>query len=193
MSGESVSSDDEEPLAVNVKSTALEGTITIGGDTPPLSVYDDGEIYLRNAAGDRVFLSRTRSGTYSRRVVEGTYDVYYAVVNTQGGVPANGETKLLADLTIKGDTLTIDIDVPFVDFGGWTLPSLPTDSGKARYFLRDSVTEDEVFIGKAGEDGAARLLPGDYDLVYRVETLGIGTPRNDGAVLACYSITAEAP
>jgi len=70
VSGESVSSDDEEPLAVNVKSTALEGTITIGGDTPPLSVYDDGEIYLRNAAGDRVSLSRTRSGTYSRRLVE---------------------------------------------------------------------------------------------------------------------------
>ena len=193
VSGESVSADDKEPLEVNVKSTALSGTITIGGSTPPLSVYDDGEIYLRNAAGDRVFLSRTRSGVYSRRVVEGEYDVYYAVVNSQGGVPANGETLLHSGVVIGGDAQTIEIDVPYVDFGGWNLPLLPTESGKARYFLRTSGTDDEIFLGKAGEVGEARVLPGEYELVYRMETLGIDTPRNDGAVIGCYSITANMP
>lgn len=187
VSGEAVKAESMLPLAVDVKTTELQGSIKIGGAAPPLSVYDDGEIYLRNAAGDRVFLGRTRAGLYSRRVVEGTYDVYYAVVNTQGGVPANGETLIAEGLVIAGADQTVDIEIDVVTFGGSNLPKLPMDSGKARFFLRNVKTNDEVFVGKAGEMAQIMVLKGSYQLIYRVETLGIGTPQNDGAVLACYS------
>ena len=187
VSGEAVKAESMLPLAVDVKTTELHGSIKIGGAAPPLSVYDDGEIYLRNAAGDRVFLGRTRAGLYNRRVVEGTYDVYYAVVNTQGGVPANGETLIHEGLVIAGADQTEDIEIDVVTFGGSNLPQLPMASGKARFFLRNVETKDEVFVGKAGEMAQIMVLKGSYQLIYRVETLGIGTPQNDGAVLACYS------
>jgi len=187
VSGEAVKSESMLPLAVNVESTSLQGTIKVGGKTPPLSAYDSGEIYLRNAAGDRVFLGQTRAGSYSRRVVEGTYDVYYAVVNTQGGVPANGETLVTEGLVIGGEEQTFDIDIGVVTVGSMSLPTLPMGSGKARFFLRNVETKDEVFVGKAGEVAQIMMLEGEYELVYRMETLGLGTPRNDGAVLACYS------
>ncbi len=187
VSGESVHADAMEPLAIDVKTTMLEGQIKIGGATPPLSVYDDGEIYLRNAAGDRVFLGRTRAGEYSRRVVEGTYDVYYAVVNSQGKVPANGETRIQEGVLVEGPTKDLEIDVDVIDIGYGALPSiLGGTGGKARFFLRNTETRDEVFLGKAGEEASARVIPGKYELIYRVENLGVGTPRNDGAVLGCY-------
>lgn len=187
VSGEAVKAESMLPLAVDVKTTELHGSIQIGGSTPPLSVYDDGEIYLRNAGGDRVFLGRTRAGMYNRRVVEGTYDVYYAVVNTQGGVPANGETLIHEGLQISGADQTEDVEIDVVTFGGSHLPELPMASGKARFFLRNVETKDEVFVGKAGEFAKIMAIEGSYQLIYRVETLGIETPQNDGAVLACYS------
>jgi len=175
-----------EEIAVDIPTTLLSGKISINGATPPKSVYDDGEIFLRNAGGDRVFLGQTREGDYERRIVDGFYDVYYAVTNYQGGVPANHETKIMTGVEVSGGEQALPIDLNTAKVVA-TLPSLP-EGGRARLFLRGLETGEDIFIGKTGEEIEVSVIPGNYRLVYRVEHLGQETPTNEGAVLGCYQL-----
>ncbi len=183
--GNSLPAMQKDPIEVNVKTSTVSGMITVNGETPSLSDYDKGELFLRNAAGDRVFLAQTNSGSYSRRIMDGTYDVYYAVKNSQGGVPANHETMIEADVVIQGGEMEHSIDIsayPLVRI----LPELGDGAtGEARFFVRKFGTEDEIFVGKSGEMTEILLLEGGYELVYRVENRGTRTAINDGAVIGC--------
>lgn len=186
-----VSIDADAPdLNLNIKTAALSGTFTVGGLTPPGSIYDDGRIFLRNAAGDSVFLGRTRDGVFDRRVVVGDYDVHYAVESSQGGVPANHDVIIKEGLKIGGDVADMTIDVPTLAFAE-NVP-LKGGGGVGHFFLRNIRFGDEVQIGSTGDEKlAATIVPGDYELIYRAESPGAGTPENQGRNLGCFHIDGE--
>ncbi len=180
-----ISAMQNEPLVVDLATSVVSGIITVNGELPPLSDYDKGEVFLRSAAGDRVFLAQTSSGSYSRRIMNGTYDVYYTVVNSQGGVPANHETLIEEGLMITGGLIDYHVSIQ-ATYLSRILPDLDAEAtGQARFFVRKIGTEDELFVGKSGDAIDVLLLDGDYELIYRVENRGSRTPVNDGAVVGC--------
>ena len=70
---------------------------------------------LRNA-GDNVALGTTAAGSYSRLVVPGTYDLYYAVATAGTGVPSNAAVKVQSGIVVE--SLALNIDVPTTAVSG---------------------------------------------------------------------------
>ena len=62
---------------IDIPSTLVTGTFKINGTTVT-SATDWGNLFLRTGAGDTVKLGSTSAGSYSVRVVPGTYDLLYA-------------------------------------------------------------------------------------------------------------------
>ena len=75
-SGIVIAADDTTTLDVDVRETIVSGVITINGAA--LAVDDTVDLSLRNAAGDTVAARRERArGSYTARVVPGTFDLFY--------------------------------------------------------------------------------------------------------------------
>ncbi|MEZ4381918.1 MAG: hypothetical protein R3A79_11275 [Nannocystaceae bacterium] len=193
-----VSENQIDALAIDVETTLLHGAITVGGGAPPNSVYADGRLLLRRG-DDSVYLGNTRHGAYSQRVVNGTYDLYYAVESTNGQVPGNHELLLAAGLTIEGGDMIDNVDVPHAHSSDWEIlpPDGVTFAGEARYLLRKRDGDgdgslssgDEILVG--GTDMTTldvAVAPGDYLVIYRLESTGTDTPVNEGGVVACVTI-----
>ncbi|MEZ4454780.1 MAG: hypothetical protein R3B09_35345 [Nannocystaceae bacterium] len=183
---EPVSLLTDDDLALAVQSSLLDGTFQIGGATPPPSAYDTGRVFLRNADGDVVHLGYTSDGTFSRRLIDGAYDVYYSVQATQGGAPANHESRV-GQLVVDGDAAPV-IDVPATKIAV-TNPIEIVGTGAGRLYLRDLANGDEVFVGTTSTRTLeATLVPSDYALVYRVDLLGDAAPANNGAAFGCIRV-----
>jgi mono/diheme cytochrome c family protein len=93
----SISGTGTTALDIDIPSVVLTGTIKING-TSVTSTTDAGELFLKNAAGDGVNLGDTSSGSYSVRVVPGTYDIYYQGAMPGATAPRNQSAKLSMNL-----------------------------------------------------------------------------------------------
>jgi hypothetical protein len=179
---------------IDVPRIHLDGSLTIGGGTPPASEFDDGVLWLSTSAGDEVALGNTHDLGYSVALVPGTYDVYYAQESGGGGVPQNKGARLQAGVAIPAST-TLDLDVDAVAISGaFTISgAAPPASAYAngRVWLRDRDTGDAILLGLTHEQGyAALVVPGEYDLVYSEETGGDGVPANQSAALGTVVVAA---
>jgi hypothetical protein len=175
---------------VDVPTATLQGSLTIGGQAPPESAYQNGRIYLRNLeTGDAVLLGDTRDGGYQAVVTPGEYGVFFSAESASAVVPENSNG-IIAIATIGGDQ-TLDIDVPVVSLAGSFMldgtdpPTEPANS--ARVHLRTQAAGDSVALGETHElDYDARVIPGVYDVVYDVQSNQTGeVPANPEAVLSC--------
>lgn len=82
-------------VAINVPVVTLSGSVTLDGGTPPSSSSDVGSIVLeRRNDDDGVVVTKTTNATFSSDVVPGTYDVFYEVEQSAGGVPSNERARL---------------------------------------------------------------------------------------------------
>lgn len=181
-------------LDIDVPMVTVSANITVGGQAPPSSVYDDGVLYLKNRdTGDSVLLGNTRLAALERPVVPGTYDVLYVVEAAGPTMPINASSLLLtADISIA-DTLDIDIPVAVLQGGITVGGEAPPQSAynRAVLLLHDIATDDVVYLGAAEDGGYARTLTaGTYVLVYQaLATTGI-LPANTNAGLACLELSA---
>ncbi len=172
---------------IELFTAVISGDITIAGASAPTDHSDDGILRLRAPDGDDVvLLGNTHDQTYSRRVLQGTYDVYYSQETSSGGVPANTNARLTA-VQVFGDAV-IPIDVPAVPISGtFTLGGAPpplSEYDDGRIFLRDPETGDSVLLGNTRFQTYSRLVvPGKYEVVYAVEAAGPEVPTNAEAIV----------
>ncbi len=176
-----------QTLDVEIATAVVTGSISVGGAPPPSDPGNDGLLLLRNpSTGDEARLGNTALGSYSRRVIQGSYDVYYRQETSGGGVPVNTNARLQA-VDIQGGA-SFDIDVPMVTVsalvtvGGQEPPSSVYDDGVL--YLRDQATGDSVLLGNTRLAQLERpVVPGTYDLLYVVEAAGPTMPINSHSQL----------
>jgi hypothetical protein len=170
-------------LDIDVATAVVTGVITVGDQPPPADPGDDGIVLLRNPqTGDEALLGNTAVGSYSQRVVRGTYDVYYRQETSSGGVPVNTNALLVPEVEVLGGA-NVDIDVPIVTVsasvtvGGQAPPSSVYDDGVL--YLRNAETGDSVLLGNTRLAALQRpVVPGTYDVFYVVEAAGPTMPIN---------------
>jgi hypothetical protein len=178
-------------LDVDVPTVVVTGMMKIAGATVS-SATDYGALSLRTAAGDTVALGNTSAGSYSVRVVPGTYDVHYRFMAGGTLAPRNTNAKIRTGVAVGASgTTALDIDVPAtlvsgsVKIGG-TMVTSTADYGT---LLLRGEKDDEAVMGTTYSPSyMIRMVPGTYDLVYRVTLAGTLAPRNTGARLGCYTI-----
>ncbi len=174
-------------VSIDLRTARVDGRFFVDTAAPPTEVFDDGVVSLEGTTGDPIILGNTRTGTYARRVLVGTYQVFYAQETASLTMPVNTHAKIGKPLPIEGDqALDIDIDVVEV-VGTMTIDGIPAPDSAyddGRLFLRDAESGDSVLLGNTREGTyAARLVPGTYDVVYSNEFSDTLLPVNQGAVL----------
>jgi hypothetical protein len=176
---------------VDIPTAFVSGVITIGAGAPPDSDYDDGWVYLRNAAtGDTVLLASTRMGQFAAPVVPGTYEVTYAVETAGGEVPISAEPIRLFDIDVDGDT-SFDVDVPVRSLRG-AIGSAAQSGDRGALFLRATTGNERSLLGDtATAFYDQRVVPGRYVLAYGFESGGGALPRNSDAALACIELAGR--
>jgi hypothetical protein len=155
-------------LNVDVPATPLEGTIRIDGALP--DEEDSSHLLLRNAAGDQAALPWTSGGTYSVRVVPGTYDLFYSQgTRSLSPIPANQLAKLRAGVVVAAaGTTVLDIDVRSTTVrGAVTINGAPANEGNIGILQLRSADGDRVTIAStASSTFSVRVVPGTYDVFY---------------------------
>lgn len=178
---------NNEALAIDLAVASLGINLKVDGSDPPTKGTDYGVISLRDTDTDERFVvGDTREGVISAKVLAGTYDVYYDMVQSQGGVPVNRGAQLAAGVVIStGAAEPLSFNLITVNAAGsFTLndvppPPSPNDDGV--------VTLEHPTLGVAtlGNTHAlafsARVLPGTYAKHYHQETAGALVPVNTNA------------
>lgn len=185
-----------QPLQIEV--VRFTGRFLLDNNPPPTTDFDDAYIFLENTvSGDRVALGNTRTGEFDVRVTPGIYELVFEVDNSQGTMPRNPHIAF-AEIALFETTLDQPVNIPAVMVGGdITLDGAEpptTDFDDGHLFLRDP-SGHELYAGTT-RDGAYEVLvvPGTYELIYRVDSRGEFIPHNDGAVLASgLVISADTP
>jgi hypothetical protein len=173
-------------LQIDVESIALSGGFTHNGLAMPGDEYDDGNLYLETAAGDRVPLGNSHDGVYARRVTTGEYDVYWEVETPGDSVPFNQRARVDSNVNIAGGILNINLLSNAVS-GGFTLnggafPDTLDNTGQI--VLRDQVAgADSVLAYTSSGSYSQNILEGTYDIVYQ-HLQGSAVPQNKNAVLS---------
>lgn len=190
----SLSAQRPASIDIEVPSVSLSGEFTVGGATPPISDYEDGLIYLRDAeTGDSVLLGNTRNGTYVAPVVPGQYDIVYVADTPGGPLPSNtGAVIGTVDLE-QNEPVGVVIDVPSVVIaGGITVdtaaPPVSTQDA-ADLYLIDAVTREQLYLATTIDGAYAQTLtPGSYLVNYRVLSSTGLVPINANASLGCWQV-----
>lgn len=180
---------------VDVPMVTVSASVTLNGQVPPDSAYDDGLLYLRNPqTGDSVLLGNTRLAALQRPVVPATYDLVYVVEAAGPTVPVNAQAHL-ATVDV-GTTPNLMVDIPVTTLTGTVTvagetPS-PSSYDRAELFVHDVLTNDDVPLGRIDLGVLTQsLTAGTYVLVYRDLTSSGEVPANRDAGLSCFELTAE--
>jgi hypothetical protein len=179
---------------IDIPQVMLAGALTINGELPPASEFDDAVVHLQGVGSDDlVFLGNTHDGSYQVNVVAGTYDVYYAQETAGGTVPENKRARVQAGVSVESDGV-LDIDVQAVAISGaFTLAGDPPPSSvyeDGSIYLRNTETDDAVLLGNTHHGGySAIVVPGDYELFY-VQEVGGSVPSNQNAALTGVTIVS---
>jgi len=177
-------------LDIDVPSVLVTGTLKINGATF-MSTTDAGVLTLRNGT-DVVTLGSTSAGSYSVRVVPGSYDVYYKSTEQGPVAPHNFAAKLQSVVVAAGCTTVLDIDVPAAYISG-----TPKIAGAAVATVADAGTlslrtgaGDSVTLGSTTGPYLVKVVPGSYDVYYQSAAPGVTAPRNSLAKLQSVVVAA---
>jgi hypothetical protein len=180
-------------LDIDIPRVELSGQITLNGEEPPASAYENGHLLLRDrATGGESYLGQTRYGAYEARLIPGSYDLFYELAAGGGSdVPRNQKGLLAAGLRIQEDTV-LDVDIPVVvlegtlTLNGGPFPNSAIENGELA--LRRG--EDRVYVGETMYGAyVARVLPGAYQILYSRKAGASAVPYNVDAVIG--EVTVE--
>ena len=172
-------------LSVDVPSTTMSGSATVAGAVS--SALGSGITYLnlRSATGDSVPLTITTTGTYSARVIPGTYDLYFGTAAAPLNGPArNTSAKIRSGIVVGTSALSLNIDIPTTTLSGTATlngAAITTSAQKAFVFTLQGAAGDRAQIAAYPQGGAfsASVVPGTYDLYYtRQGDIGLEIPNN---------------
>lgn len=178
---------------VDIETIDVSGVVTLNGQPPPGSEYEDGRLFLRSAeTDDHVLLGSTHDGAFSRLVVPGVYAVHYGLENGGEDVPINGDEPVLLAVDVAA-TNQVDVSIAASLLAGSTVvngapaPGSAADTGDI--VLRSVSTADEFVLGSTHAGSFAEwVTAGTYVVEYRATNPGALMPLNVHAGLACIEI-----
>lgn len=172
---------------IDIPVVARTGTFKLNGANPPNSIYENAQVSLRDTVtGDVIALGQTRDGTFSVKLVPGTYDVLYSRLTGGTIVPSNSFAVIATKVPLlaPGDGV---IDIPVVSIAGaFTLDGAAFPNSiyaNARIWLAGP-GDDRVLLGQTRHQSyTAKVIPGTYDIAYEVLiTTGV-VPANTWALV----------
>jgi len=187
--------DAPRVLDVDIAAAIVSGTITLGGGPPPNSIYERGELHLRDRATGASFkVGVSNAGTYAALVIPGTYDLVWRRLLGGTLVPRNNDA-VLGELVVSGPT-TADLDVPVVTrTGAFKLNGAnPPNSiyENAQISLRDPATGDTFPLGQTRDQTfSVKVVPGTYEVLYSRLIGSTIMPANTEAVLGTVDFAAS--
>ncbi|MEL6179723.1 MAG: hypothetical protein AAFS10_12260 [Myxococcota bacterium] len=185
-------------IAFNIDITTgwLGVEVTIWGETPPASQYENGLLLADDAFGDPVDLGYTRDGGGDALLLAAPYDVRYSLMLGSTQVPTNGNAHVAtANAEPAGTPLTIDLQPGWLsgDFSQNGFPFPGNAMHRGRLVLLDKVTGDEIELGHTASGNYEHLLlGGTYKVIYE-HVIGHGVVANDRAMLGCITFDPPAP
>lgn len=189
------------PVDIELQSGQVFGDIRINGGLPPSSTEDYGRIFFVDTRnGEATSLGNTLSGSYGGRLLTGTYDIHYRGATAGTVMPVNGNARLLAGYELLPGHHTLNLDIPVVDvdaavtLNGAVPPASAFEDGWI--VLRNGETGDEAPLGRSSENGgllSARVVPGDYETFWDLDSGGALVPSNRRARLDSVQVPADSP
>ena len=179
--------DGPRTLDIDIAAAIVSGNITLGGGPPPASIYERGELRLRDrSTGASFVIGVSNAGTYTALVMPGTYDLVWKRLLGGTLVPKNNEA-VIGALTVSGPT-TADIDVPVVHrTGSFALNGASPPNSiyeNAQLSLRDPKTGDTFPLGQTRDQTfSVKVVPGLYEVLYSRLVGSTIVPANSEAVL----------
>ena len=179
---------------VEIPVQTLSGAITVNGGAPPASAFDYGMLSLRDpVTGDTAFLGTTQSGSFSRLVVPGTYDVHYLVGVAGGVMPINVDSRAAIGVAVQ-DGAPANYDVVLTStqlmasasVNGEPAPTFALERG--RIYLRDPDTGARILLGTTDGPMSAQIMPGRYVVEYELINGGTLVPANPRSAVACIDV-----
>lgn len=175
---------DTLSLDIDIPTVEVAGSFAFDDVPAPGSDVENGRVSLVTAGGDSVLLGETRFGSYSRRVVPGSYDVVYEALVGAEIAPANTRAVLRTLQTGGGED---DINIQTVALqGAFTINGepAPADATDDGFVVLRHASGDEVVLGVTSAGSyQRRVVAGVYDLYYAQDTSGSDAPRNANARL----------
>jgi hypothetical protein len=186
------------PLSLNIDIPAATVSVSITSNGAAVTGAAKGEwsLALKSAAGDRVDLATysPSSGAYSGRVVPGTYDLYWTGGNAD--VLGHSSAKIKSGIVVGTSGASLSVDVPATTISGTvTLAGAAASvfgSGVPYLTLRGAAGDTVPLVITAAGAYSARVVPGSYDLYYRLAALD-NNPRNSLARIQSAIIVGTTP
>lgn len=172
------------PLVINVDASQLDGDFLLAGGAFSNSVYQSGDILLRDhGTGTVVELGNSYDHGYDVMVVNGMYDSVYQHFNG-GEVPANNDGVVTPDIPIDVPS-SMNIDVPSASVRPIFLldgnPFPASVYNHASFWLQPVDTDELIFLGDSHvANDIVNIMPGDYHVIYKHEQ-GAQVPANQHA------------
>jgi hypothetical protein len=183
--------DNHEPIDIELRTTAVAGSILFDDQTPPASQYENGRVFLRNVStGDEVPLAQTRDATFSANVLPGTYSLRYEALAASVIAPHNPEAILRVIEVPEPSEIVHEIDASIsiatvqgsITLAGAAPPDSQYENGRIVFVDRTTGGEMEVAQTRKGEYSIP-LVHGTYDIVYQRLAGSNIVPRNERALL----------
>jgi hypothetical protein len=178
---------------IDVPAVTVSGTFKINGSTVTDS-GDHGILWLREASGQDLSIGSTSDGSYTIRLVPGTYDLIYQTITLAGVTPKNVGVKLRSGIVLTTST-TLDVDIPSVPvMGAFTIDGVPVlaPSDVGTLYLQGP-SGDRVRLGLSNAPTyATRAIPATYDIFFDGMYAGPLTPANSSVRLSGGAVIAGA-
>ncbi|MCB9750702.1 MAG: hypothetical protein H6713_12020 [Myxococcales bacterium] len=178
---------------------SVNGRIFINesNDPPPIDLQSSAKLYLLDpGSGDTVVGGLTNELAFDTKAISGVYDVAYSIVNnSEDALPWNSRAAIerVAVTEFRDEPDVRDVYVSSTFLGGKFTLNVdgqagvePGDGGDdGNIYLRDRVTGDSVLLGSTHDKSytGRRVLAGEYDVVFELESPGSLMPRNHVVVL----------
>lgn len=185
----------DSKVEIDVPNASLRGAIHFAdGDTPDSPLYDYGRLWLvQPSTGGRVALGDTRDDVYDVHLTPGRYEIRYETREHAGATPLNNDGFLgLVDVAQGSNAHDIVIETVSVT-GDILVDGAAVDDlyDRGTLELRDVATGDVIALASTDAGSyAARLVPGDYEVVYTSVEPGPLTPRNVNTVVGTLDASA---
>jgi hypothetical protein len=182
---------------IDVPLATVKGNLTINGATRKTS-DSAGGLFLVGPNRDEAELGTTTGSSYTALVVPGTYDLYYRSLQQAGltgasTAPRNTHARLRSGIVVAaGGTTQLDIDIPTITVtGAMTIGGAPAPNEQESGDLWLSTSDgDYVDLGSTSPTSyTVTLVPGRFDVNYKLNSGGAVAPLNSFARLRCLDAT----
>jgi len=173
---------------VDVPSVQVSGALRLDGAPFPASQLHRGRAYLQGVYGRGITMVWPTHTTdaVSMRVIPGAYHLVYEHLVGDGLVPRNAKARV-ARLALDADAPALALDIPSVDaslsyvLNGVPLPAEDYEDGVVELATANG---DRVPMGRTSAPPVVRMIPGNYDVRFTIESGGALVPRNRDGLLA---------